>query len=241
MESCQLTLDTNEATLAIEYGGWKCYNVFITNEEGNSMQDIIGIGGIIATIVVGFITCGVTWIVAKKSQKIMKLSWNAKTSKVLNTGSQFGKEKMQLLFEGNLIDNPNILQIWIKNTGNSAIDTPIIKIRINNGTRLIPAGFIDIPYGYEDKWKMEVISENECEILPEYINTKQELSAIFYVDGMGFDVDVSCPMRDVAIKEDYRVGETREERKDRIINYILVFYLVFIPIVAVINGICSNV
>lgn len=187
------------------------------------MQDIIGIGGIIATIVVGIITCIVTWIVAKKSQRIMKLSWNANASKVLNTRSQFGKEKMQLLFDGNPIDNPSILQIRIKNTGNSSIVMPIIKIRINNGERLIPAGFIDIPYGYEEKWKYEAISEKECKIVLEHINPKQEFTAVFFVDAEKFEIDVSCPMKDITIKESDFLAEKmlgNKGLKDILINII---------------------
>ena len=171
------------------------------------MQDIIGIGGIIATIVVGIITCIVTWIVAKKSQKIMKLSWNAKSSKVLNTRPQLGKEKMQLLFDGNPIDNPNILQIRIKNTGNSSITMPIIKIRLSSGERLIPFGFMNIPYGYEEKWKYEVAGEKECEIVLEHINPKQEFTAVFFVDAEKFEIEASCPMKDITVKESEFLSE----------------------------------
>lgn len=205
------------------------------------MQDIVGIGGIVATVVVGIASCFVTWIVTKKSQKVMKLSWNAKTSKVLNVGPEFEKGKIQLLFDGNTINNPYMLQIRIKNMGNASIPLPIIKVRISNGGRIIPTGFINIPYGYEDKWTIKMLNEKEYGIELEYINAKQEITAVFYADGEVSSVDVSCPMRDVVVQEDDRLGETDESRIDRITSIILKILLAIPAIVLSIHIIVSSI
>lgn len=165
------------------------------------MENLIGIGGILATIIVGIITCVVTWIVAKRSQKVMKLSWSAEITKVLNINPEIDRGKIQLLHDGIEIKNPHMIQIKIKNVGNTAIAFPVIMIKIDHSDKIIPSGFNDIPYGYEDKWKLWIISDKECKIELEHINPKQEFSIILFADGNDPKLTVSCPMKDISIKE----------------------------------------
>ena len=165
------------------------------------MENIIGIGGILATIIVGIITCVVTWIVAKRSQKVMKLSWSAEITKVLNINPEIDRGKIQLLHDGIEIKNPHMIQIKIKNVGNAAIAFPVIKIKIDHSDKIIPSGFNDIPYGYEDKWKLWIINDKECKIELEHINPKQEFSIILFADGNAPKLTVSCPMKDISIRE----------------------------------------
>ncbi len=165
------------------------------------MGDIIGIGGILATIIVGIITCVVTWIVAKRSQKVMKLSWSAEITKVLNINPEIGREKIQLLHDGVEIKNPHMMQIKIKNTGNAAIGLPVIMIKVDNSDKIISAGLNDVPYGYENKWSISVVSNKECKIELEHINPKQGFSVIIFTNGEVKNLNVSCPVKDVNIRE----------------------------------------
>lgn len=165
------------------------------------MENIIGIGGILATIIVGIITCMVTWIVAKRSQKIMKFSWSAEITKVLNINPEVDRGKIQLLHDGIEIKNPHMIQMKIKNVGNASIAFPVLMIKVDNSDKIIPLGFNDIPYGYENKWKLRVISNKECKIELEHINPKQEFSIILFADGNEPKITVSCPMKDIALKE----------------------------------------
>lgn len=101
------------------------------------MENIIGIGGILATIIVGIITCVVTWVVAKRSQKIMKFSWSAEITKVLNINPKVDRGKIQIFHDGTEIKNAHMIQIKIKNTGNIAIASPVIMIKVDNSDKII--------------------------------------------------------------------------------------------------------
>lgn len=165
------------------------------------MDNIIGIGGIFATIVGSILSCVVTWIVSKHTQRIMQLSWSADISKVLNINSDVNAGEIQLFHDGVEIKNPHIVQMQIKNTGNVAINFPGILVRCYNSDKIIPSGFRDVPFGYEDKWKLEIINEKECEIKLEHINPKQVVSVILFLDGNNPEIEVSCPMKDLVLKE----------------------------------------
>lgn len=177
------------------------------------MGDFIGVAGIISTLLVGVLTCIVTWAAAKRSQKTMKISWNADVSEVLHIGSELHIGEIQIIHDGIEMENPYMIQMNIKNTGNTAIDSPSIKIKIENSKKVIPAGFGKIPYGYEDKWRLSSINDKECVANLDHINPKQELSIILFAEGKEPQIFVSCPMKDVFVKE-------RDKLKDTSITYI---------------------
>lgn len=167
----------------------------------NGVQDVIGIGGIVATIVAAIISGIITWLVTQKSQKNKKLYWYKKRSTLLDTNNVVGPKNMQLLVDGNAMNNPHLLQVKVKHVGNEAISNAKMQIGISGGGRLISSGFENIPYGYGDKWKLEVANEKDCTIFLGHINPKQEVTLVFFVDGDDFEVIFSCPMENVKVQE----------------------------------------
>lgn len=158
------------------------------------MQDIIGIGGIIATIVVGVITCLVTWKVAKKSIEKSKLNYRIEIFPIL-TSTDLSHE-IKVSYSGEILKNPCLVVIGIKNTGNISIENPPIEIFCKNSL-LIPAYIEDIPDGYEDKWK--VVSETKFKVMvnTEFLNPKQEMKIRLYADLNDEKPKVICPKKDL--------------------------------------------
>ncbi len=158
------------------------------------MQDIIGIGGIVATVVVGVITCIVTWKVAKKSFAKRKLNYCVEIFPIL-TLTDLVKE-LKVSYNGEILRNPCLVVIGIKNTGNVSVENPPIEIYCKNSL-LIPAYIEDIPDGYEDKWKVITETKYRVKVNAEFINTKQEMKIRLYADLDNEKPKVICPKQDL--------------------------------------------
>lgn len=169
-------------------------------------NDVIGIGGIVATILVGMITCLVTWKVAMRSIKQLKLSYNIQIFPILsnsvakNTGINFDDLKIQ--YKDKNLSNPCLLALEIVNTGNEAISNPPIKVRVDENIEIIPGYFEDIPSGYEELWGFNKTVSNLCDIHLEHINPKQVVKARFFLDNLPQKkVVFECPMQNVQTQE----------------------------------------
>lgn len=143
------------------------------------MQEIIGIGESVSTIVGAVISGIITWFVTQRSQKSKKLYWYKKTSTLLDTNNVVGPRNMQLLVDGNAMNTPHLLQVKVKHVGNEAISDVKMHVGIRGGEQLISSGFEKVPYGYEDKWKLEVTNEKDCTVHLEHINPKRKLYLCF--------------------------------------------------------------
>lgn len=194
-----------------------------TNDIVNStMNDnLIGIGGIIATLVGAVITCIVTWLLTVRNINKLKIAFRLQVFSILsNTVTNNTKINMtdwQIKYKDRLLDNPCILTIDIINMGNTSLLKPPIKIRTNEDITIIPAYFEDIPIGYEDLWIMDQTNlTNCCTLLLDHINPKQIVKARFILDKLPKEKIVfECPMPEIHIQE---ISNNIDSKPKTIIN-----------------------
>ena len=114
-------------------------------------NDIIGIGGIIATLLVGIVTCLVTWKLTMKSIKQLKISYNIQVFPILSNSvtksTDINLDDLKIQYKDKELLNPCLLALEIVNIGNEAINEPPIKIRADEDIEIIPGYFEDIPAG----------------------------------------------------------------------------------------------
>ena len=159
------------------------------------MENIIGIGGILATIVVGILSCIVTWIVAKKTIEKKKLNYSISIYPILNLSDC--THELKVIYKGEELRNPCLVHLDIKNTGNKSVENPPVEIFCEKSL-LLPAYMEDVPCGYEEKWKAESVSRSKVKLNIDYINPKQVLRLSLYADLMkGDNPQVICPTRDL--------------------------------------------
>lgn len=188
--------------------------------QNSSNDSIIGIGGIIATVVVGLLTCLITWRVTLKTVKQQQIDYNIKIQPILSNQitSNISEEmnKLEIKYNGSTLTHPFLLSITITNTGNCAIINPPIKIKTDD-IEIIPGYFEELPPGYEDKWTITKISNTECNVNLEHINKKQSAKLSFFLNDFPKNkIRFECPMPDVQIRElnyennnDLRIDEHR--------------------------------
>lgn len=171
-----------------------------------SADNIIGIGGIIATVVVGILTCLVTWKMTMKSIKQKRLSYNIQLYPILsNSIAKKGDAKFEdlnITYKGRKLQNPCLLTVEIINTGNEAIKSPPIRISNDEGIEIVPGYFEDVPDGYEGLWKLSKTDQSSCEIILDHINPKQIVKARFFLaDFPVKEIKFICPMPNVQTQE----------------------------------------
>lgn len=169
-------------------------------------NDIIGIGGIIATLLVGIVTCLVTWKITMKSIKQLKISYNIQVFPILSNSvtqnADINLDDLKIQYKDKELLNPCLLALEIINTGNEAINDPPIKIRIDEDIEIIPGYFEDIPAGYEDLWNFDKTDPNSCNVLLQHINPKQVVRTRFFLDNLPQKkIIFECPMQNVQTQE----------------------------------------
>ena len=114
-------------------------------------NNMIGIGGIIATLLASIITCLVTWKVTMKSIKQLKISYNIQVFPILSNSvtqnTNINLDDLKIQYKDKELLNPCLLALEIINIGNEAINEPPIKIRTDENIEIIPGYFEDIPAG----------------------------------------------------------------------------------------------
>ena len=176
-------------------------------ENTNIPQDnLIGIGGIIATIVVGIITCLVTWKLTMKTIKQLKLAYSVQLFPILSNSFTKNKEltltDLQIKYKNKLLPNPCLLTLDIINTGNVAINNPPIKIKSNENIEIIPGYFEDVPHGYEELWTIQKSVPNSCTLVLAHINPKQTVRVRFFLDNFPTEKLIfECPMENIQLQE----------------------------------------
>ena len=169
-------------------------------------NDIIGIGGIIATLLVGIVTCLVTWKLTMKSIKQLKISYNIQVFPILSNSvtksTDINLDDLKIQYKDKELLNPCLLALEIVNIGNEAINEPPIKIRADEDIEIIPGYFEDIPAGYEDLWSFDKTDPNSCNILLKHINPKQVVKTRFFLDNLPQKkIIFECPMQNVQTQE----------------------------------------
>lgn len=168
-------------------------------------KDFIGLGGIIATIVVGIFTCLVTWKLTMKTIKQLKLTYSIHISPILSNSFTKNKElsltDLQIKYKNKMLQNPCLLTLDIINIGNEAINNPPIKVKCNENIEIIPGYFEDVPHGYEKLWTINKHDSAGCTISLEHINPKQIVKARLFLDDFPKDkIIFECPMENIQLQ-----------------------------------------
>lgn len=180
------------------------------NNASNSttaQSNIIGIGGIIATLIAAAITCFVTWILTMKNMNQLKLAYRYQIFPILSTSvaqnTKINLTDWQIKYRNKLLTNPCLLTIDILNMGNTSIIHPPIKIETNNNINIIPGYFEETPIGYENLWKFEETdSINSYALSLDHINPRQIVKARFFLDNFPENkISFECPMPNIHIQE----------------------------------------
>lgn len=172
--------------------------------DTNNMTNAIGLGGIAATIVIGVISCVVTWKIAQTSLKQKKLNFSSRILNILSSSIDMQHNTLSNLtitLNNQKLKNPCLLLIEIENTGNESIIEPPICIRVSNSTKIFPGYIQDVPPGYESKWLLTKKDDHCCNIELGHINSGQKVKASFFLDNSTDKINFECPMPDVIIHE----------------------------------------
>lgn len=169
-------------------------------------NDIIGIGGIIATLVVGILTCLITWKLTMKSIKQMKMSYNIQIYPILSNpftkSPEWNWDNLKIQYKDKLLQNPCLLTLEIANTGNEAINEPPIRIKNDENIEIIPGYLENVPHGYEELWILDKDAQYSCSLILKHINPKQIVKARFFLDNLPQKkITFECPMPNIQIQE----------------------------------------
>jgi len=160
-----------------------------------SQSDIIGIGGAVATVVVGIISWVVSAYFAKKQTPNEELSYRMSITPLMNTKLFKDGDKLEIKYKGVEIDQLVYLELDIINTGNIVINKPPMTVESSaDATYIIPAYLDDVPAGYSRLWDIEQEDGETCRIVADHINPGQVIKARFLMDAMPKqEPDFACP------------------------------------------------
>jgi len=195
--------------------------------ETQAQPDIIGWGGILVTVIVGIITCLVTWFVTIRTIKQLKLSYSMKTypilSNAINIHNPSQADGFKILYRNKLLENPWLLAIDIENIGNKAIENPPIKICTSEDIQIIPGYFEGIPDGYDEVWDIESETQNGCKISLQHINPGQTAHVRFYINKQPQkEFKFECPMADLNLQKNNRYIDKKQSISKSISTYAII-------------------
>ncbi len=158
----------------------------------------------IISIIVAIIIGVVSWILsahfAKKQIQKKELEYEMNLYPVVSRKIYKEKQLVEIYVDKQLVHEPTLLTINIKNTGNVPIENPPIKIR--GGNSLIPLYIEDIPAGYEELWKLERTDTDECSLSLQHINVGQVVKLRCILEGKpNANVVFHCAMMGVDVKK----------------------------------------
>jgi hypothetical protein len=173
-------------------------SVYITDLKP---EQVVGLVGAAATILVGVGTWLVSAWVASRNRKRRRLSYKLYYERVLPPHLKARAPDISFQFRGEDLAEPVLLSVNIKNAGNVAIVNPPIEIRAVGATYVIPGWIEDPPAGYEDHWDIERTDAESCALRISHINPGQVVRARFLLDEYpAHRPIVVCPMADVEIR-----------------------------------------
>lgn len=166
------------------------------------LAEYLGLGAIIATVLVGIVSWILSAYLTKKTLKRKKINYEIKMFPIISKDFSSKSSDLKIYFKEELLPEPTLLAIDIINSGNVAIEVPPIEIEALGATYIIPGYIEDIPPGYEDIWKLEKTDAESCAIHLEHINPGQVVKARFFLDEFPKNPPVfKCPMKDLEIIE----------------------------------------
>ena len=184
---------------------------------GINVDNLISVAGILVTALLGIISSVIAWKLGSRSIRKMKLNYNKELLRLIDypQGEMNGVfNDVKISYGGNELSKPSLFLTNIKNTGNAGIGNPPILIRCKESSAArIFAGIIrDIPPGYESKWSIDQVDDNQFCAKLEHINPEQTVHAVFLVDNcMSVDeIDVLCPMQDVVLEQSLSDSEINQ-------------------------------
>ena len=115
-----------------------------------SFQEYLGVGSIVATLLVGIISWILSSYLTKKSLTKKKINYEMKLFSIISNNFLTRTSDLQIYFHEKLLTEPTLLAVDIINTGNVAIEHPPIEIEAVGATYIIPGYIENVPAGYED-------------------------------------------------------------------------------------------
>lgn len=167
-----------------------------------NLSEYLGLGSIIATVLVGIISWIISAYLTKKTLNKKKLNYEIKMFPIISKDFFSKSSDLKIYFKEELLPEPTLLAVDIINSGNVAIESPPIEIETMGATYIIPGYIEEIPPGYEDIWELERTDAESCSIHLEHINPGQVVKARFFLDELPKNPPVfKCPMKDLELKE----------------------------------------
>lgn len=201
------------------------------------LNDIIGIAGIIVTLLLGIPSIIVTWKSAMISRKQLKLSYNMQvfpilSNYVIKNNTEIHLEGLKIQYKDKELSNPCLLALEITNIGNEAIKNPPIKIQTDEDIEIIPGYLEDIPSGYDELWRFKNNEPYACDLQLEYLNPKQTVKSRFFLDNLPKKkISFECPMPNIQIQEvSYPITASYTRALHLTPNQILILFAVFLYI-----------
>lgn len=165
-------------------------------------SDFLTITSIIVAVLVAFITWIVTWLTLRAQLARKQLSYFMKMVPIISHDFSGSRGELKITYNGEQIDRLVLLEVDIKNTGNSPIESPAIKVSNQGGIYLIPGYFEDVPVGYETLWSIAREDGEDSNILLEHINPGQTAKVRFIMDNLPNSLpEISCPMVGLSFKK----------------------------------------
>jgi len=143
-----------------------------------SLQEYLGVGSIVATLLVGIISWVLSSYLTKKSLTKKKINYEIKLFPIISNNFVTRTSDSQIYFHDKLLTEPTLLAVDIINSGNAAIECPPIEIE---AVGVYHSWYIEnVPTAYAELWQLEKNDDHLCAINLKHINPGQVVEARFF-------------------------------------------------------------
>lgn len=164
-------------------------------------DQLIGIGAATATILAALISWYASAWVERRNRTRLRLTYKMTYQRIISRDVLVNPRDFKIEYRGETLQEPTLLSVDIKNSGNTAIQNPPIEIEAVRATYVIPGWFEDIPPGYESIWSIERTDAESCALHIEHINPGQTVKARFLLDEYPEEAPIfKCPMMNLEVK-----------------------------------------
>lgn len=173
----------------------------------------------IAAVVATLFGALVTWLVMKRQFQSKRLIYSVEVEPILRRSDPELIFDLKVMFKGEELPRPTLLNIDIANTGLAAVEDAKIVVRLPGTTYLVPGYFLELPPGYGELWRIESTDAEECAIHLKHINPKQVARVRLLMDETPTAVpQVSCPMPNVQF---IRAEDTEMSKLSRLLAQVV--------------------
>ena len=177
----------------------------------------------LSTIIAALISAAVTWLVMRRQFASKRLVYSFSIQPLLSFTDADLSRDLQVLYKGELLPSPTLLDIEIANVGLAAVEDAKVVIALPGSTYLIPGYFVDVPPGYSDLWDVERSDAEECTLHFKHINPKQVARLRLLMDEIPhLEPNFSCPMPNVSLTGS---NKTKTSTFTKLVTEILVAQL----------------